>query len=108
MTLDKKLKEKIVNRIVAAEKPLKIILFGSYAYGNPTEDSDLDLLIVKEHFNSSIEEKRKIRKVLKDIDLPKDVLVVNKKDYDFYTTSEDWINSIYSTAKKSGELLYEL
>lgn len=108
MTLDKKLKEKIVNRIVAVEKPLKIILFGSYAYGNPTKDSDLDLLIVKKHFNSSIEEKRKIRKVLKDIDMPKDLLVINKKDYDFYTTSEDWINSVYSAAEKSGEFLYEL
>ncbi|MEG3928739.1 nucleotidyltransferase domain-containing protein [Microcoleus sp. T3_D1] len=24
----------------------KIILFGSYAYGNPTEDSDVDMLVV--------------------------------------------------------------
>ncbi len=27
-------------------KPEKIILFGSYAYGNPTEDSDVDMLVV--------------------------------------------------------------
>ena len=27
-------------------KPEKIILFGSYAYGNPSEDSDLDILVV--------------------------------------------------------------
>lgn len=108
MTLDKKLKEKIVLRIVALEKPLKIILFGSYAYGNPTEDSDLDLLIVKKHFNSSIEETRKIRKVLKDINMPKDILVVNKEDYDFFSTSDDWINSIYAAAEKRGELLYEI
>ena len=27
-------------------KPQKIILFGSYAYGNPTEDSDVDVLVV--------------------------------------------------------------
>ncbi|HTV41113.1 MAG TPA: nucleotidyltransferase domain-containing protein [Candidatus Sulfotelmatobacter sp.] len=27
-------------------RPHKIILFGSYAYGNPTEDSDVDLLVV--------------------------------------------------------------
>ena len=26
--------------------PLKIILFGSYAYGTPTEDSDVDLCVV--------------------------------------------------------------
>lgn len=27
-------------------RPEKIILFGSYAYGKPTEDSDVDLLII--------------------------------------------------------------
>jgi predicted nucleotidyltransferase len=27
-------------------KPERIILFGSYAYGNPTPDSDVDLLVI--------------------------------------------------------------
>lgn len=40
--------EEIVRRIVAAYAPQKIILFGSHAYGQPDEDSDIDLLIVKE------------------------------------------------------------
>jgi len=35
-----------VEKIVAALQPHKIVLFGSYAYGNPTPDSDVDLLIV--------------------------------------------------------------
>jgi len=36
-----------VARQIAVEfKPEKIILFGSYAYGNPTPDSDVDLLVV--------------------------------------------------------------
>ncbi|SHJ42488.1 Nucleotidyltransferase domain-containing protein [Hymenobacter daecheongensis DSM 21074] len=37
----------IVRRIVEGYQPDRIILFGSYAYGTPTEDSDLDLLVVK-------------------------------------------------------------
>ena len=37
----------IVQRIVAGYQPDRIILFGSYAYGTPTEDSDLDLLVIK-------------------------------------------------------------
>ena len=37
----------VVQRIVAGYAPDRIILFGSYAYGTPTEDSDLDLLVVK-------------------------------------------------------------
>ena len=41
------LKHEIVERL----KPLnpdKIIMFGSYAYGTPTEDSDVDLFLVKD------------------------------------------------------------
>ena len=38
----------IVERLKSEYKPLKIILFGSYAYGNPKEDSDIDLLILKD------------------------------------------------------------
>ena len=38
----------VVQRIVAGYAPDKIYLFGSYAYGVPDEDSDLDLLIIKE------------------------------------------------------------
>lgn len=35
-----------IERIVRELKPEKIILFGSYAYGTPTPDSDVDLLVV--------------------------------------------------------------
>ncbi len=44
-----KLPEEIKNQIIEALKPLdpeKVILFGSYAYGEPTADSDIDLYIV--------------------------------------------------------------
>ena len=50
MVGDRKIK-KIINEVVEKIKkeyePEKIILFGSYAYGNPTEDSDIDLFIIK-------------------------------------------------------------
>ncbi len=42
-------KQKIKNycdAIAAAFKPQKIILFGSYAYGTPNEDSDVDVMVV--------------------------------------------------------------
>jgi len=47
-----KLKEEIVERL----KPLnpdKIILFGSYAYGTPNEDSDIDLFLLKDGLNKN-------------------------------------------------------
>ncbi|HBA88631.1 MAG TPA: hypothetical protein DCZ75_11815 [Geobacter sp.] len=38
--------DEITASIAENYKPEKIILFGSYAYGNPSEDSDLDLLVI--------------------------------------------------------------
>ena len=43
--------KEIQDEIIARLKPLrpeKIILFGSYAYGNPTEDSDIDLFLIRD------------------------------------------------------------
>ena len=39
---------RIVNKIKKEYNPEKIILFGSYAWGNPTKDSDIDLFIIKD------------------------------------------------------------
>jgi len=40
--------KEIVRRLVAEHQPRKVILFGSHAYGEPNEDSDIDLLIITE------------------------------------------------------------
>src|SRR5438046_2385039 len=42
-----------IERIAAAFKPQRIVLFGSYACGNPTEDSDVDLLITRKRWSMS-------------------------------------------------------
>jgi len=38
--------EEIIQRLVEGLQPEQIILFGSYAYGQPTEGSDLDIMII--------------------------------------------------------------
>ena len=38
----------VADKIAKEFQPEKIILFGSYAWGKPTEDSDVDLCIIKE------------------------------------------------------------
>ena len=45
-----KISGEIVERLKSLE-PDKIILFGSYAYGNPTEDSDIDLFLLKDNLD---------------------------------------------------------
>ena len=44
--VDEQTIQDLCNRIVQDFQPERIILFGSYAYGNPTPDSDVDLLVV--------------------------------------------------------------
>jgi len=38
--------KKFTDEVARRFKPRKIILFGSYAYGKPTDDSDVDLLVI--------------------------------------------------------------
>lgn len=59
--------KKIVNKIKDEYQPEKIILFGSYAYGKPTKDSDIDLLIIKESGKRRIERFCEVRKIIRDI-----------------------------------------
>ena len=38
----------LLHKLIADYAPLKVVLFGSYAYGEPDPDSDIDLLIIKD------------------------------------------------------------
>jgi predicted nucleotidyltransferase len=51
----------LADRIAESFRPEKIILFGSYAYGRPTPDSDVDLLIVMPHEGQSWDAAARIR-----------------------------------------------
>lgn len=57
---------KIVKQVVDAYEPEKIILFGSYAYGKPDADSDLDLLIIKKTSERFINRLTNLRKIVSD------------------------------------------
>lgn len=58
--------EKIVKRVVDAYQPEKIVLFGSYAYGEPSADSDLDLLIIKKTSESFMDRLVNVRQIVSD------------------------------------------
>jgi predicted nucleotidyltransferase len=70
---------KLCKRIAEAYHPEKIILFGSHAYGRPTLESDVDLLIVMNYEGRPIEQILKIRREL-DIVTPVDLLVRTPED----------------------------
>ncbi len=70
---------KLCKRIAEAYQPEKIILFGSHAYGQPTPESDVDLLIVMEFEGHPIEQSIKISTKL-DIVTPVDLLIYTPKE----------------------------
>ena len=96
------IKKLIVDRLKSIH-PSKIILFGSYAYGNPSDNSDLDICIVKKEVLSKIKEKREIRKRLKDILIAKDILVPSEKEFDFYKTQ---YGSVFMDINQKGIVLW--
>lgn len=101
--------EKVKKEIVELLKPLKpekVILFGSYAYGTPNKGSDLDICVIEKTFTSKINVKSKIRKALKSIKIPKDILV-ETDEYFMSHSDKNWINTALYDARHKGEILYE-
>ncbi len=58
--------QQILEKIVIGYTPKRVILFGSYAYGEPNEESDIDLLIIKETKRRPIERWTELKRLLRD------------------------------------------
>ena len=98
----KEMKLQIIERLKPLH-PEKIILFGSFAYGNPTAESDLDICVVEKEYENRWEEKAKIRELLKDIKVPKDILVPYLEEYEFYKNE---YGSAYKDIEDRGVVLW--
>ena len=96
--------KEITTRIVNSINPEKIILFGSYAYGEPTVNSDLDICVIENSYKSKMEEKAKLREALKGIRGAKDILIPSLEEYNFYKNE---INSVYYEIETKGCVLWE-
>ena len=94
----------IVKRLVKAAKPTKIILFGSHARGDASEDSDLDLLVIKRAVGNRGEEMVRLLTVLDGLDVPVDLLVYSESEV---KARRNWFSSVVSWALKEGRILYE-
>jgi len=105
--------EELKPQIIKALMPLnpdKIILFGSYAYGTPNEDSDIDLYIVtnddfmpqtwREKANISLQYSKKLRDLQKVI--PIDFIVHTKE---MYKKFKNLNSSFYKHSISKGELI---
>jgi len=65
---------RLSGQIAGQFAPEKIVLFGSYAYGDPTEDSDVDLLVAMNSKCSELDKSIELRMAV-DVTYPLDMLV---------------------------------
>ncbi|MCP4661992.1 MAG: nucleotidyltransferase domain-containing protein, partial [bacterium] len=71
----------VTRRLVAELKPEQIILFGSHAWGRPTEHSDVDLLVIVPHSDRRPAQRAtSAYRCLRDIPFPLDVLVKTRAE----------------------------
>ena len=90
--------------IVQKFSPERIYIFGSFARGDSTNDSDLDLLLEFKEIPNKRGLIIQIRKTLADIPCAKDILVATHEEMESYK-DKNW--SIYSQAQKEGKVIYE-
>lgn len=96
--------DEIVQRLVDSLKPEQIILFGSYAYGKPNADSDVDLLvIVAESDEPGYRRAQKAYGALSGIGVSKDIIVMTRAEVEWKTGVP---NSLVSQAIHRGIVLY--
>jgi predicted nucleotidyltransferase len=65
----------MVHRLVTGLHPRKIILFGSYVYGTPTADSDVDLLVILDTLARPVDRYLRVSRLLRPRPFPLDLLV---------------------------------
>ena len=98
----------MARRIVREVDPQRILLFGSWARGQASEQSDVDLLVIeREPFGpnrSRRQEAARIWRCLSEFRVPTDILVYSTNEV------EQWRDSDYHVvgqALREGKVLYE-
>ncbi|MCL2207520.1 MAG: nucleotidyltransferase domain-containing protein [Fibromonadales bacterium] len=102
----------VISRIIQSLVGLnvyKIILFGSYAKGTATEDSDIDLVVIldTEEFAKTFDERKDRRRPIStallevNYQFPMDIIVYSKGEFEYLKNREDFfIQEIEETGKE--------
>ena len=95
--------DQVVAQIVDVAHPEKIILFGSFARGDAKEDSDLDLLVIKREVTARRKESTNIRRALRPLRVPVDILVFSMDEVKRYG---DIMGTVLYPALREGKVVY--
>ena len=102
--IDEKILKQLVERIVAATKPSRVIVFGSYGRDNADEDSDLDIMVIKPEVTDKGAEMVRLHEVVGDVGTGVDVLVYSDDEFDRRSRVT---GTVLYWARKEGRPVYE-
>ncbi|OGM97412.1 MAG: hypothetical protein A2817_00665 [Candidatus Yanofskybacteria bacterium RIFCSPHIGHO2_01_FULL_39_8b] len=97
--------QNIVDTIVTEFKPEKVVLFGSYAWGQPTKDSDIDLFVIKNDAKKNIRDLAiDLERILLPRTFPIDIIVYKPEQVEKYLNEK---NMFITKILTKGKILYE-
>jgi len=102
--IDEQTLHEVVERIVAAAQPSRVILFGSYGRGDADQDSDLDLMVIERRVDNRGEKMIRLQEAVGNVDVGVDVLVYSEGEVE---ERRDWCTSPVYWALREGRTLYD-
>ena len=101
--VDRRIIRTFVQRIADEFSPELVVLFGSYAHGTPTDDSDVDLLVVMSHNKRNVEQSLDITRRV-DRTFPLDLIVRKPEEVEDRLRQHDMF---LASILNEGKTLYE-
>jgi uncharacterized protein len=95
--------QQLTKRLVAAAKPSRVIVFGSYGRGDADEGSDLDIMVIQPVVTDQVAEMVRLRQVIGPVGTGVDVLVYPEAEYERRSQVP---GTLLYWARKEGRMLY--
>lgn len=101
---DQRIINQIIKAVLSVIIPDKIILFGSQSYGNPSKESDYDILIIKDGIQNHYELLKKLYRKMIEVDAAVDIILKNTEEVE---ESKQRVISVVKEALINGTVIYE-